>query len=592
MAEPVRYGNTLESSREDKHLTSTEYIKDKKDGKQLDEVLHDIPYDHLSQGARDVIAAASGVPEELVRKVEDSYRNIEEQNENLATYDQKLDDAVEAINEQSLADNTRMLGIEAKNASIEKTLSGIGTTGTATAAKQVTVDMTGAGMTSANAQDALLENRIIYDASKNGETYADFAACLAAVDAVLSVAAKKYVKQISFVNNSGNTNLYFMTNQQKWSNVTSWVKVGTFSELSTKADADMLFLKPIKVTWKNRYFIKSDGTFSTGNPYGLASDYITVTGINKMLIQGLRSSSKVVSVAIAFYDDDKNPLTDIFISYSTYGTQPKDMIITIPSTASYMSVSAQGASTTDIPVVALYQPVSYKEIKDSVTYYNPLLSAISPLNGWSFLLCSIKSGKNYIVNISGATIGKTINIYTSLSSNLAGTVQTILQKTITDSEFSVLFTSIDDADRLKVYSNDSIQFNLVLSEVRTDAQYLSDNVNSNRKDILQLHDNVYRKQILKTNTPSANWSSPKCAIIYGKSYVVKYASATIGSILNIYTINSASPTVNIQAITQQKVKAADGEIIFVPTSSADAIKIYYSATDASQITVYEIIAVR
>lgn len=227
MAEPVRYGNTLESSREDKHLTDTKYIKDEKDGKQLDEVLHDIPFDHLSQGAQDVINAATGVDGELIKKVEDSYKTIKLQNENLAAYDKKVDDAVAAVSQQSLADSVRMAGIETENASIKETVAGIGATGTATAAKQVTVDMTGTGLLSANAQDAMLENRVIYDASKNGETYADFATCLATVDGMLSATAKKYVKQIFFMSLDRNIQLYVRKTQEWVSTAVSWLPIST-----------------------------------------------------------------------------------------------------------------------------------------------------------------------------------------------------------------------------------------------------------------------------------------------------------------------------------------------------------------------------
>ncbi|MFB9897808.1 SGNH/GDSL hydrolase family protein [Hallella seregens] len=246
--------------------------------------------------------------------------------------------AVEKVNATAISDETaRAQGVESTHASA------------------LIEEVTRAKAAEATIMDSVVENRVIYDASPNGETYADCSMCLAAVDAALSAMAKKYVKQVTYMGTDGAVKQYrrktveWSANPDDWENTGN---AGAFDDRKSRIGADTLQeaidnIDRAKVVYDLENVVgKTVGALInpvTGEimPSGSdwpCSDYLPVSPYETLVVSGMKPGNDSTA-SYAFYDASRKP-----VSMGNVKDGAIAMKMTVPGDARYAVFASLGST--------------------------------------------------------------------------------------------------------------------------------------------------------------------------------------------------------------------------------------------------------
>lgn len=247
--------------------------------------------------------------------------------------------AVEKVNATAISDETaRAQGVESTHASA------------------LIEEVTRAKAAEATIMDSVVENRVIYDASPNGETYADCSMCLAAVDAALSAMAKKCVKQVTYMGTDGAVKQYrrktveWSADPDDWENMGN---AGAFDDKKSRIGADTLQeaidnIDRAKVVYDLENVVNKTvgalinpgtGEISRSGSDWPCSDYLQVTPYERLIVSGAKPGN-VNTASYAFYDAAKKPVSTGNIEDSATATE-----ITVPGDARYAVFASLGSTS-------------------------------------------------------------------------------------------------------------------------------------------------------------------------------------------------------------------------------------------------------
>lgn len=111
--------------------------------------------------------------------------------------------------------------------------------------------------------------------------------------------------------------------------------------------------------------LKSDGTTAI-YAQCKTSEYISILNLKKILIKNAVCSSNHEVMLACFYSRDKQLLENGVIRYPIKGTEQIDILITVPSNAFYVRISANRYQVLDFKLPELYSTIQYNLIKGDI----------------------------------------------------------------------------------------------------------------------------------------------------------------------------------------------------------------------------------
>lgn len=191
MAEKKKYNSILISGRKDETLTYSRYIKDEESGESVKETLDrkvnvsdELETQQIKNGAitkdklqdktigvekldnelRQTIAAATGLPEDLIETIQNVDDTLKDHQSQLDDKQSQIDDKQQQIT----ANDEDISLLQTRSTQMEEAIKGIAATGGASQATAVTYDNEKSGLTAVNAQAAIDEtNTKLSDLSKD-----------------------------------------------------------------------------------------------------------------------------------------------------------------------------------------------------------------------------------------------------------------------------------------------------------------------------------------------------------------------------------------------------------------------------------------
>ncbi len=194
-----------------------------------------IGVEKLDNELRQTIAAATGLPENLVETIQNVDDTLRDHQSQLDDKQSQIDDKQQQIN----ANDEDISLLQTRSTQMEETIKGIAATGGASQATAVTYDNKKSGLTALNAQAAIDETNTklsdlstVYDCSKNGTVTFD-----SLNDAIESV-PEKYRRgglTISFVPSGSTSYVTYKNRYKEWNTkyYNNWIKIDAISYCPT-----------------------------------------------------------------------------------------------------------------------------------------------------------------------------------------------------------------------------------------------------------------------------------------------------------------------------------------------------------------------